>query len=334
MAAIGKGNVTAESSSQNNPSEVDELISSGAEPQKVPSQGPKANGLAELAMVDELRTGLTQLDFLGVHSHAVLTLRRACVAMLLRAVMVREGLAWPKGWMTEEQWRSIEELEPLSSMVLALTADQKRALAACFGEEGEHLLLGLEYRQRRELGRALKIAEIQLTSLFQKQARKRRVRWWLWAALITTVVVCSMGWLGWLIWRIEHQTRANLAYRRPVRGSSSFSAEYQPSRLVDGIRTELGFHTKHENGPFAVIDLGKVTSFERVVVYNRTDCCFNRAVPLVVEVSDDDSTYLPLAERNEVFERWEASTPHAQGRFLRLRLNGTNMLHLNEVEIY
>ena len=104
--------------------------------------------------------------------------------------------------------------------------------------------------------------------------------------------------------------------------------------LVDGDVTNIGFHT--ENGPnqFVVIDLGEVKKFDKVVVYNRVDCCKERAVPVRLEVSDDGVRYTKLEDRTEVFDVWTAKMLRAKGRYLRLRLLQVNPFHLSEVEVY
>jgi len=322
------------------PSEAENFAVDTAEP-ALPVTGSEdmmtdgAAELSEFTVAGELHAGLIQLDFLGAGADAVLVLRRARVMMLLRAVMAEAGLVWSRSWMTEAEWAQAKTLKPVSTMMLALTTNQWRALAACLGETGEHILVGLTKRERRDLAWALRIAETHLAAPLPHRAKAGLGQWWLWVLTTSVLLALVVGLLGWWVWRNEQQARANLARGRPVRVSSSLSREFEPpARLVDGIRTELGFHTKRENRPFAVIDLGAVKSFRRVVVYNRTDCCFARAVPLMVEVSEDDKEYLPLAERTEVFERWEAATPHAKGRYVRLRLDREDMLHLNEVEIY
>jgi hypothetical protein len=89
-----------------------------------------------------------------------------------------------------------------------------------------------------------------------------------------------------------------------------------------------------EANPFVVIDLGKSKTFDKVVVYNRDDCCQERAVPLFIEVSEDGKKYHTIAERRENFDKWTARRLHTKGRFVKLRLAKTEYFHLSEVEIY
>ena len=82
------------------------------------------------------------------------------------------------------------------------------------------------------------------------------------------------------------------------------------------------------------IDLGKVQRISRVVVYNRADCCQERAVPLKIEVSKDGGQYRQVAERKEQFEKWKADFPPTDARYVRLTHLSAMAFHLSEVEVY
>jgi hypothetical protein len=94
------------------------------------------------------------------------------------------------------------------------------------------------------------------------------------------------------------------------------------------------FHTREEPSPWIDFDLGKSAAVYRVVVANRSDCCGERTVPLVVELSDDDRTWTTVAERQESFMSWEARFPPRAARYVRLRINRQSYLHLESVEIH
>ena len=64
---------------------------------------------------------------------------------------------------------------------------------------------------------------------------------------------------------------------------------------MDGDLTNLGFHTIEAPNQNVTIDLGKVRRIFRVVVYNRADCCQQRAVPLKIEVSQDNKKFRQVA---------------------------------------
>jgi hypothetical protein len=76
-----------------------------------------------------------------------------------------------------------------------------------------------------------------------------------------------------------------------------------------------------------------VKTVKRVEIKNRTDCCGDRAVPLVVEVSQDDKTWTQVARREAEFADWTAKFPKTKARYVRLRVARVAMLHLDEVKI-
>ena len=94
------------------------------------------------------------------------------------------------------------------------------------------------------------------------------------------------------------------------------------------------FHTVEEPAPWIDFDLGQSTTIYRVVVNNRTDCCGERTVPLILEVSDDDATWTAIAERADTFVSWEARFRARAARYVRLRIPRSSFLHLERVEIH
>jgi hypothetical protein len=82
------------------------------------------------------------------------------------------------------------------------------------------------------------------------------------------------------------------------------------------------------------IDLGRAQRISRVVVYNRVDCCKERAVPMKIEVSKDGVQFRQVAERKEQFEKWKADFPSTDARYVRLIHLSAFAFHLSEVEVY
>lgn len=93
------------------------------------------------------------------------------------------------------------------------------------------------------------------------------------------------------------------------------------------------FHTRLEREPFVKFDLGKVRSFSRITVQNRLDCCIERAVPLVIEVSSDGTTWSRVARNARVFTVWRAKFPRVRARFVKIGLPSNGILHLSGVRI-
>jgi hypothetical protein len=93
------------------------------------------------------------------------------------------------------------------------------------------------------------------------------------------------------------------------------------------------FSTDLEENPHIDWDLGKPQAVSGVRVDNRVDCCSDRAVPLVVEVSLDHVTWREVARRTEEFTTWKARFAPAQARWVRLRIPRRTLLHLVRVRI-
>jgi hypothetical protein len=104
---------------------------------------------------------------------------------------------------------------------------------------------------------------------------------------------------------------------------------------VRGSAGDLFFHTREENNPWVQFDLGRVAKFSRFVIENRTDCCQERALPMVIEASTDGQHWHELARRTEAFSTWEPSlSSSASARYVRLRVERVTLFHLRRVEIH
>lgn len=115
------------------------------------------------------------------------------------------------------------------------------------------------------------------------------------------------------------------------------------SKLVDcdtvagtcgNVKTKIFFHTKEEKDPWIQYDLETPTAFSSVVVTNRQDSYFQRALPLVLETSDDGKKFQEIARQKTLFTVWKPEFPPQTARYVRLRVdNDKTMLHLEGVEI-
>lgn len=100
--------------------------------------------------------------------------------------------------------------------------------------------------------------------------------------------------------------------------------------------------TTSETQAWWEVDLGAVESIRRVRIHNRTDCCGGRLSNVYILVSETPFTGDVAANRTQsVF--WEHLSGTAgslvnvnvndEGRYVRVRLGGTNILHTAEVEV-
>jgi hypothetical protein len=155
----------------------------------------------------------------------------------------------------------------------------------------------------------------------------RRLRWAV-AVLLPLAIAAGGVWLQQLSWR-----RSNLALHRPTTSSSRLAQHPETTGAVDGKLYGIGFHTNNEDRPWLQIDLQRVHPVHQVITYNSDHCCFERAVPLVIQVSTDAKAYREVARREKPFGVWRADFAPVQARYVKLTVDRTSMLHLAEVEV-
>jgi hypothetical protein len=130
------------------------------------------------------------------------------------------------------------------------------------------------------------------------------------------------------------QQSPDLAAGKPWRVSSSEGQCNPAERTCLGGRTAILFHTKHEKNPWYEVDLGRPTTFSAIEVVNRGDCCPDRAIPLVVEVSNDQKQWKEVIRRPEAFDTWKAKFATQNARYVRVRVARMTALHLERVSVY
>jgi hypothetical protein len=116
--------------------------------------------------------------------------------------------------------------------------------------------------------------------------------------------------------------------------ASSKAYECHPKDMeCGGARSAMFFHTTEEDKPWVEFDLGSAQSFTRLEVVNREDCCPERAVPLIVEVSDDKAKWREIARRTDNFREWETTVAPTKARYVRLRVDRRTSFHLVRVSL-
>lgn len=156
----------------------------------------------------------------------------------------------------------------------------------------------------------------------------------LWRIAVPVIGVLTVAFM--LLPRLKewNAQRNDLAFGKPWRASSEW-IKCQPEERRCGNFLDKGifFHTNEEASPWVEFDLGKEARFSEVEVINRSDCCAERAVPLIVEVSSNRKTFRSVARRDAGFDRWLAEFPPVQARYVRLRVDGNSVLHLERVRV-
>jgi hypothetical protein len=95
----------------------------------------------------------------------------------------------------------------------------------------------------------------------------------------------------------------------------------------------LMFHTELQENPWVVIDLGEVKTVRSVQVKNRSDCCADRSIPLVVELGKDNRKFSEVARRDSEFTSFRATFKPQKARYVRLRAPKSTYLHLESIEV-
>ncbi|MFO0597361.1 MAG: discoidin domain-containing protein [Myxococcaceae bacterium] len=159
----------------------------------------------------------------------------------------------------------------------------------------------------------------------RRQAERKR---WTRVALFTLLAVGAFSIVLAVVSAIRHRPlEPGLLVGKPVRTSSKLGRDWGSTKLL--------FHTDLEANPWAEWDLGQPTKLHEVVVTNRSDCCDERAIPLVVEVSDDQANWKEVARRTDRFDAtMRLPFDEVTARYLRLRIARTSFLHLEAVEAH
>jgi len=266
-------------------------------------------------------------------SASALLLCRAAVLWFLSAHLAREaGAATPT--LPVDRWAALQELPGMAPTIERLSAEQRALapalLAATFDEGG--LQTASASDSRRDLATLESIAFALGDPLEKDASRARRQRTARRArrAALFCLLALALGYgLASLL------RKPNLALHQPVTVENSDAAlAIDPARVVDGDRTNLGFHTVARGAKNVTIDLKAVRRIQRIDVYNRIDCCLDRAVPLTIEVSSDGHSFARVAHRDRRFALWKARFSPLEARWVRLVHEGDQPFHLSEIEVY
>lgn len=127
---------------------------------------------------------------------------------------------------------------------------------------------------------------------------------------------------------------SNLAARAAWKASSAHRGYATQGTMGATRHGSLLFHTEEEASPSVELDLGAERTVHDVEVINRSDCCAERSIPLVIEVSLDQKTWAEVARNDDGFSLWKARFPPRKARHVRLRVDRRSMLHLEDVRIH
>jgi hypothetical protein len=114
--------------------------------------------------------------------------------------------------------------------------------------------------------------------------------------------------------------------------SATRTLSSEASNCQTGSCGNATFHTNFEQSPWVRYDFGRPRQLHSISVENRTDCCSERALPLLVETSDDGKTWREQVRTDRPFYVFRHPLD-VKARYLRLRVAAHTYLHLRSVSI-
>jgi hypothetical protein len=147
------------------------------------------------------------------------------------------------------------------------------------------------------------------------------------------VLLCGLAWGGFSVKEYVVELD-NVARGKPWVASSTYPAGCRSPQQSCMESPNFFFHTNDEANPWLEIDLGAVYNIKSVKVRNREDCCTDRTIPLLIEVSADGKQWQQVARKNEVFGEWHPEFAPTKVRWVRLRVAKKSILHLASVDVY
>jgi hypothetical protein len=297
------------------------------------SFSPGQPGWYEYSLARSAQIGASQFGEEEEGGGSALLLNRAAVTLMIRAHLARAGSALMPPATGGEYWAALADLPAKGPLLESLSEEQRGLVMSALGGEGEFFLAKLPPAKRNLATHAMASLARGLSDPLDRDVGRVGAVLFLRCTKIAVFLLAVVGGLGLAIGKAT--SRPNLALHQPVTVVNPHP-EYgrDPSLLVDGDPTNLGFHTVEAPNQNVTIDLGKVQRISRVVVFNRYDCCQERAVPLKIEVSASGTEFHQVAERKEQFEKWKAAFSPTDARYVRLTHLAATAFHLSEVEVY
>lgn len=228
-------------------------------------------------------------------------------------------------------WESSKCIEGLK---LPSDAGHRKELDALMRSHDFRTLAELSEAERARAAEGLRALAYSTLDLLEPADRAvRKLLFQRFVRITGLILMCSVLAAS-LIAGVQHLTRKpNLALGKPWRASSVWAECHPEIRSCGGLRSDIFFHTKDDESPWVEFDLGTLTSISEVYVKNRSDSVPDRAVPLVIEVSDDGKSWREVARKNDTFRTWTASFAPVMTRYVRARVDRRSWLHLDRVEI-
>jgi hypothetical protein len=255
---------------------------------------------------------------------AALLLRESCACFLRALAVARDPAAEPDALF------AMEALDPST-----LSEESRDALRRAFATADTLAYHAMDDRALFAHVRALEDAAAALEPAIETRTALsvRALRYGRRAA-----VAIAAAWALWTYAVAPHVLPQNIALHKTVTASSRHPGTPDGKDLVDGVvGGTFAIHTLTEESPWVQIDLGQVYVVENVKVHNRGDGWFDDCLPLILELSEDGTTWAEVARRRDHFDQnppWDVDTRKTKGRYVRLRAARKTYVSLSEVEVY
>jgi len=253
---------------------------------------------------------------------STLDLQRAGVTLFAGAALLDKGeeveTARPAIWAKVD---ALGDIPALSGVLDFLRANDMLAADA--------LPLDAQLKTRddlREVGKALR-SRVEPRSAHEIRVA-RRVR-------IALVAIGAAVIVGWVLRSCLRPT--NYALGATVTMSSQYPGTPAPEGLVNGeIEGKYGAHTRDQDNPWIVVDLGKPRFIRETRVYNRGDEWARESLPLDLSLSNDGVQYDLVETRATPFSQTDPWVTHPQrmARFVKLSKSPHGYVALSELEVY
>jgi hypothetical protein len=170
------------------------------------------------------------------------------------------------------------------------------------------------------------------TQLADRKAMARVL--WRRAWLVATAFIMLSAVVALVVMVAAPPKGPDLAVGKPWQASSMYTG-FPGSGVKQKDPSETAFFsTNDELNPWWRVDLGSSTKVGSVVVENRADCCPDRAIPLVVELSQNGENWREVARRTTSFRRWAPTFAPTSARYVRLRALRRTFLHFKDVRVH
>ncbi len=182
--------------------------------------------------------------------------------------------------------------------------------------------------QLRETTEALLIALAEPLDKLRVIQSSRARRLWVSVGLLLALTVLAV-----VFWP-NPPPGPNIALGKPWESSSVLSGFTRTGTLTETPDQDFFFSTQRQKAPHLIVDLGPGATIIGWELTNRRECCFDRAIPLSVAVSDDKKEWREIAKRTDPFFQWRHLIEPTQARYLRIQVEKQSWLHLYEVKVF